>query len=163
MLNFWYHEFWFLNSVQPAHVWTCWKSSCSRWCSDVCRCLVLGQVWEDRNRIINRWRAAVEVWIRWSGLGVCCATVLQWLTHDLCDGKELQTFWMKSLETMRFQPERSELLPQQGSVITVVLETIINVNLSKSPVQMLSCTLVHLCCGESLFPILGFISLLAAF
>lgn len=148
---------------QLAHMWTCWKSSPSGWCNDVCSCLVLGQVWEDQNRMINRYSAAVEVWITWSGLGVCRAAVPQWLTHDLREGKKLQTFWMKSLETMRFHTERSEFLPQQNSVITVVLDTIINVNLRKSPVQMFSCTFVNLCCGESLFPRLGFISLLAVF
>lgn len=35
---------------------------------------------------------------------------------------------------MRFDSERSEVLSQQASVITVVLNTIINVNLSENPV-----------------------------
>lgn len=35
---------------------------------------------------------------------------------------------------MRFDSERSEVLSQQVSVITAVLKTIINVNLSENPI-----------------------------
>lgn len=116
-------------------------------CSGVGRCLVLGQSWEDRNRMINRWGATVEVLdnaIRTWSLSHRCSTVINpWSQR----GEELHTVWMKSLETMSFHPERSELLTQQDSVITVVLETIINVNLFKGPVQTLFRPCVHHCCG----------------
>lgn len=68
------------------------------------------------------------------GLGDRSTAVMQRLTQK---GNKLQTFWVMTLETMMFHPERSEFLTQQDSAITVVLETNINVNPSQSLVQTL--------------------------